>query len=90
MRIRAVVAALLLAVAVQAFAATKAEQIDALLTKANELRQFNGTALVADSSGVLFKKGYGYANFEWQIPNTPDVRFRLGSITKQFTSMVVS
>lgn len=89
MRIRAVVAALLLAVAVQAFAATKAEQIDALLKKANELRQFNGTALVADGSGVIFKKGYGYANFEWQVPNTPDVRFRLGSITKQFTSMVV-
>ncbi|HET8775256.1 MAG TPA: serine hydrolase [Thermoanaerobaculia bacterium] len=86
---RTVVLGLLLVVAAQLFAATKAEQIDALLTKANELRQFNGTVLVADSSGVVFKRGYGYANFEWQIPNTPDVRFRLGSITKQFTSMVV-
>jgi CubicO group peptidase (beta-lactamase class C family) len=89
MKVRAAVAGLLLMVAVQAGAATKAEQIDALLTKAGELRQFNGTALVADSSGVIFKKGYGYANFEWQVPNAPDVRFRLGSITKQFTSMVV-
>jgi CubicO group peptidase (beta-lactamase class C family) len=85
-----VFAGLLLLVAAQvAAAATKAERIDALLTKAHELRQFNGTALVADSSGVLFRKGYGYANFEWQIPNAPDVRFRLGSITKQFTSMVI-
>lgn len=71
------------------FAASKAESIDALVRKYNELRQFNGTVLVADASGVIHKKGYGYANFEWQIPNTPDVRFRLGSITKQFTSMVV-
>ncbi|HEX8154005.1 MAG TPA: serine hydrolase domain-containing protein, partial [Thermoanaerobaculia bacterium] len=70
-------------------AATKAESIDALVRKYNELRQFNGTVLVADASGVVHKKGYGYANFEWEIPNAPDVRFRLGSITKQFTSMVV-
>lgn len=70
-------------------AATKAESIDALLRKYNELRQFNGAALVADESGVILKNGYGYANFEWQIPNAPDVRFRLGSITKQFTSMVI-
>lgn len=70
-------------------AVSKAESIDALVRKYNELRQFNGTVLVADASGVVHKKGYGYANFEWQIPNTPDVRFRLGSITKQFTSMVI-
>jgi CubicO group peptidase (beta-lactamase class C family) len=29
------------------------------------------------------------ANFEWQVPNTPATKFRLGSITKQFTSMLV-
>lgn len=70
-------------------AASKAEKIDALLRKYNELRQFNGAILVADESGVVFKKGYGYANFEWQTPNTPDVRFRLASITKQFTATVI-
>lgn len=89
MKIRVLFVGLLLVVAGHLGAATKAERIDALLGKANELRQFNGSALVADSSGVIFKRGYGYANFEWQIPNAPDVRFRLGSITKQFTSMVV-
>ena len=89
MKVRSLVAGLLLVVAGQLLAATKAEKIDALLSKAYEVRQFNGSALVADASGVVFKKGYGYANFEWQIPNAPDVRFRLASITKQFTSMVV-
>jgi CubicO group peptidase (beta-lactamase class C family) len=73
----------------QLLAASKAESIDALVRKYHDLRQFNGTVLVADASGVVHKAGYGYANFEWQIPNTPDVRFRLASITKQFTSMVV-
>jgi CubicO group peptidase (beta-lactamase class C family) len=86
---RALAALVVTLVATQAIAATKAEQIDALLKKYNELRQFNGSALVADANGVVFKKGYGYANFEWQIPNTPDTRFRLASITKQFTSVVI-
>src|SRR5688500_1856382 len=80
---------LYLAITTPLLAASKAESIDALLRKYNELRQFNGSVLVADASGVVHKKGYGYANFEWQIPNTPDTRFRLGSITKQFTAMVV-
>src|SRR6185369_10807749 len=29
------------------------------------------------------------ANLEWQIPNTPTTKFRLGSLTKQFTAAAV-
>jgi CubicO group peptidase (beta-lactamase class C family) len=86
---RAAAALLFVILSTQLLAAPKAESLDALLKKYSALKQFNGTALVADASGVIFRKGYGYANFEWEIPNTPDVKFRLGSITKQFTSMVV-
>ena len=49
-------------------------------------RQFMGTVLVARGDRILFSKGYGFANLEWHIPNTPDTKFRLGSITKQFTA----
>src|SRR5262249_24508562 len=48
--------------------------------------QFMGSVLVARGGEVLFSKGYGSANLEWQIPNTPSTKFRLGSITKQFTA----
>jgi CubicO group peptidase (beta-lactamase class C family) len=71
------------------FAATQAGKIDALLTAYNKQRYFNGTALVAENGKVILRKGYGPANMEWQVPNAPDTKFRLGSITKQFTSMVV-
>ncbi|HEY1336516.1 MAG TPA: serine hydrolase [Bryobacteraceae bacterium] len=47
---------------------------------------FMGTVLVARGSQVLFSKGYGFADLEWNIPNTPDAKFRLGSVTKQFTA----
>jgi CubicO group peptidase (beta-lactamase class C family) len=34
----------------------------------------------------LLSKGYGSANLEWNIPNSPTTKFRLGSVTKQFTA----
>jgi CubicO group peptidase (beta-lactamase class C family) len=47
---------------------------------------FMGTVLVAKGDQVLLSKGYGSANLEWNVPNTPSTRFRLGSVTKQFTA----
>ena len=49
-------------------------------------QSFMGSVLVARGSQVLFSKGYGSANLEWNIPNSPATKFRLGSITKQFTA----
>lgn len=45
-----------------------------------------GAVLVARDSHVLFSKGYGSANLEWDVPNSPATKFRLGSVTKQFTA----
>lgn len=50
---------------------------------------FNGSALVADKGRVIHKAGYGLANAEWEIANTPATVFRIGSLTKQFTAMLV-
>ena len=72
-----------------AFAQDKAAKIDELLKRYSEFGQFNGTALVAENGRVIYKKGFGYANFEWKIPNDTDTKFRLASITKQFTSAVI-
>ncbi len=49
-------------------------------------KQFMGSVLVARNGQVLVDKGYGYADLEWQIPDTPETKFRLGSMTKQFTA----
>ncbi len=49
-------------------------------------KEFMGGVLVACGSNVLLNKGYGFANLEWEIPNSPSVKFRLGSVTKQFTA----
>ncbi|MBV8206688.1 MAG: beta-lactamase family protein [Acidobacteria bacterium] len=51
--------------------------------------QFMGNVLVAQGDQVVFEKSYGYANEEWKLPNTADSKFRLGSITKQFTAACI-
>jgi CubicO group peptidase (beta-lactamase class C family) len=49
-------------------------------------KQFMGAVLVARGNDILLDKGYGFANLEWNIPDSPKTKFRLGSITKQFTA----
>jgi CubicO group peptidase (beta-lactamase class C family) len=66
-----------------------ASRADALMTGLFMSGRFNGTVLLARNGKVVFEKGYGMANFEWDIPNSPSTKFRLGSITKQFTSMAI-
>ena len=65
------------------------DRIDGLMKLYHEYGQFNGTVLVAEHGKVIYEKGFGSANMEWDIPNQPDTKFRLGSITKQFTSMLI-
>lgn len=71
------------------FAQDKAKQIDQLMSLYAEYGQLNGSVLVSEHGKVIFKKGYGFANMEWNIPNQPDTKFRLGSISKQFTALLI-
>ena len=54
-----------------------------------EVNQFNGSVLVAKDDEVIFARGFGMANFEHDVPNQPNTKFRIGSITKQFTAMAI-
>lgn len=84
-----VITATCLVAAQTALAQDKAAKIDELMKTYNSYKQFNGAVLVAENGKVIFKKGYGMANMEWNIPVDTDTKFRLGSITKQFTSMLI-
>lgn len=52
-------------------------------------RRFIGSVLVAKGGKVLLEKGYGMADIELDVPNSVDTKFRLGSITKQFTATAI-
>lgn len=68
---------------------SKAEKIDQLISTYANYGQFNGTILVAENGIILYKKAFGLANMEWDIPNNTNTKFRLASVTKQFTSMLI-
>lgn len=51
--------------------------------------QFIGCVLVAQNGHILLDKGYGFANLEWRIPNSSTTKFRLDSLTKQFTAAIL-
>jgi CubicO group peptidase (beta-lactamase class C family) len=88
-KILLVLIASLLCLSKISFSQDKAEKIDDLLKRYNEYGLFNGSALVAENGKVIFKSGYGFANMEWKVPNTPDTKFRIGSISKQFTATII-
>ncbi|MGI8897032.1 MAG: serine hydrolase [Pyrinomonadaceae bacterium] len=73
----------------QQTAKDKVRKIDDVMMAAHKYRLFNGSVLVAENGKVIYKKGLGLAQMEWNIPNMPDTRFRLGSITKQFTAALI-
>jgi CubicO group peptidase (beta-lactamase class C family) len=50
---------------------------------------FSGSVLVARDGQVVLLKGYGLADVERGIPNTPATRFEMNSMTKMFTGVGV-
>jgi CubicO group peptidase (beta-lactamase class C family) len=75
------------------FAATAQQNypqlLDQYMTAQNQVKGFTGAVLVMQKNKVLLRKGYGMADREWNIPNTPETIFELGSLTKQFTAACI-
>ena len=64
-------------------------RMDRIIQSHVDSKQFMGSVLVAQDGKVLLDKGYGSANLEWDIPDSPQTKFRLGSLTKQFTAAAI-
>ena len=62
---------------------------DAYLKPYLELRGFSGAILIARRGQILLSKGYGMANYELNVPNSPKTRFHLGSVSKTFTAAAI-
>lgn len=63
-----------------------ATKVDEYMAARADVRGFGGSVLVAKDGRTVVAKGYGIADFENNTPITPDTKFRIGSITKQFTA----
>lgn len=69
--------------------AVVAAAMDEYLSDLVRRHQFRGTVLVARGDDVLFSAGYGLADESTGEVNTAHTRFRIGSVTKQFTALAI-
>lgn len=68
---------------------TQQQEMEAFVQAHLATGNFMGAVLVARGDEVLFQGGYGKADLELDVPNTPESVFRLGSLTKQFTAAAI-
>jgi CubicO group peptidase (beta-lactamase class C family) len=62
---------------------------DSLLNKEFKAGEPGAAAIVVKKGEVIYKKGFGTADMELNVPVQPDMVFRIGSITKQFTGVCI-
>jgi CubicO group peptidase (beta-lactamase class C family) len=68
---------------------TIAQKADELLTAYSDQHKFSGNVLIAKDGKIIFQRSYGYADISTKQPNTAATEFRVGSLTKMFTSTAI-
>ena len=64
-------------------------KVDSYIKAYVDIRGFSGSVLIARNGKVLLSKGYGLANCELDVPNTPQTRFHIASVSKTFTAAAI-
>lgn len=65
------------------------DRAEAYMAVAVKNDHFIGSVLVAKDGVPVLNRSYGMANYEWSVPNSPDTVYRIGSLAKQFTAMLI-
>jgi CubicO group peptidase (beta-lactamase class C family) len=71
------------------FAQDKFTRIDSLLNYLNENNKFMGSLTIREGENVVFNKAYGFADVEKNIKADRLIRYKIGSISKTFTAVMV-
>ena len=64
-------------------------EIDAVMSEIYKPGETGAAIIVRRDSRTIFRRGYGMADLELGVRVEPDMVFRLGSITKQFTATAI-
>jgi CubicO group peptidase (beta-lactamase class C family) len=64
-------------------------EFDRLLSEQFKPGETGCAAIVAKNGRIIYKKAFGMADLELNVPMQPDMVFRIGSITKQFTAVAI-
>ena len=64
-------------------------EYDKILSEQFKPGETGCAALVAKNGQVIYRKAFGMADLELNVPMQPEMVFRIGSITKQFTAIAI-
>jgi CubicO group peptidase (beta-lactamase class C family) len=67
-------------------AQSKQEKLSEIMKTYHQYNMFDGAVLVAENGRIIYKEAFGMANREWNIPNSTDTKFMIGSISKPITA----
>jgi len=67
---------------------TLEERVDRYIASFPRNQEFHGVIFAAAGDRIFLNKGYGLAGREFNIPQAPDVKFQVGSISKAFTAIL--
>jgi CubicO group peptidase (beta-lactamase class C family) len=73
----------------QAIPDSVTKKIDTLFAKWNTVNSPGCTIGIVRNDSLIYAKGYGQANLEYGIANTPETIFHMASISKQFTAWAI-
>ncbi len=72
----------------QNLAINLSNQVDSLFTEWNNATPGCVIGIVRNDS-LIYTKGYGMANLEYNIPNNPSTIYDIASVSKQFTAYCI-
>ena len=67
----------------------KKSELDALFTFYNENGMFNGIVLAAENGAVIYRRAFGFSDFEKKTPLDPTAVMSIGSVAKPFTALAI-
>jgi CubicO group peptidase (beta-lactamase class C family) len=68
---------------------THYSKIDEYMQSQAKFKRFNGNVLVADKGQVIYRRSFGYSNYDAKRMLDDNSVFELASVSKQFTAMCI-
>src|SRR5215204_3616467 len=69
---------------------SKAQKIDDFLSSFVKNKQFSGVVVASENGKIIYEKAFGMANADFNIPNQPNTRIGIASITKLMTVVILN
>ena len=67
----------------------QAKNIDKFLSSFATDHKFSGTVLINSNGKLVYHNSFGFANRQFSVPNTNDTKYKIASVTKLFTSVLI-